>query len=189
MSNIEIIHYAMANMKFPIIRKPDGSFDSLTEFMTIELEKITEIPPKPDYKLNNEIIKQKLNELFSKPEPLPPIGNSEKHRLIIKSTDIHIESDDILYTETEVVHTLDEIHNNSSINNENESSTDDVIREPIDEEEKIVEMSYNNDEMVSTRFRNLGAKLLNAESKHKKKYKRKDREPSPDVQMRGSNKK
>ena len=81
---VEKVHYAMAHIHIPMIRKPDGSFDSLTEYITVDLEKINVIPPKPPVKMNNAYIKTKLDEMFSNPlpkqeevhiqlpEPLPP---------------------------------------------------------------------------------------------------------------------
>lgn len=81
---VEKVHYAMAHIHIPMIRKPDGSFDSLTEYITVDLEKINEIPSKPPVKMNNAYIKTKMDEMFSIPlpkqeevsvqipEPLPP---------------------------------------------------------------------------------------------------------------------
>jgi hypothetical protein len=64
---VEKVHYAMAHIHIPMIRKPDGSFDSLTDYITINLEKINEIPAKPLIKMNNAYIKIKLDEMFSIP--------------------------------------------------------------------------------------------------------------------------
>jgi hypothetical protein len=79
MAHIEKIDYAMAHLRIPILRKSDGTFENLTEYITVELEKISEIPPKPAVKANNAYIKAKLDEMFYVPvPPSGPVENPDK---------------------------------------------------------------------------------------------------------------
>lgn len=63
------VHYIMANIQVPMMRRPNGTFDSLSDHTTISFEIIDYLPSKSDYRVDNQYIKQKLNELF----PEPPI--------------------------------------------------------------------------------------------------------------------
>ena len=62
----------MAHLRVPIMRKPDGSFENLTEYITVELEKISELPPKPSVRTDNAAIKAKLDTMFYVPVPIVP---------------------------------------------------------------------------------------------------------------------
>jgi len=61
------IHYVMAIIKVPMLRQLNGSFDSLSDHTTISFEMIDDLPTKPEYKVDNNYIKLKLNEMFAEP--------------------------------------------------------------------------------------------------------------------------
>ena len=61
------IHYVMAVIKVPMLRQLNGSFDSLSDHTTVSFEMIDDLPTKPDYKVDNNYIKLKLNEMFAEP--------------------------------------------------------------------------------------------------------------------------
>ena len=60
----EKVHYIMTSIKIPLLRKPDGSVIPLTEFISADIELMKDLPEKPDYVLNNEYIKSKIDDLF-----------------------------------------------------------------------------------------------------------------------------
>ena len=68
-------YYVLANIKIPMIRKPNGKVESLIDYISIDFEKINELPSKPDYKANYDFIKQKLDLLLrsesAKDAPIP----------------------------------------------------------------------------------------------------------------------
>jgi len=59
--------YVLANIKIPMIRRSTGKVESLLDYISIEFEKIDELPLKPDYKANYDFIKQKLGAMLSSP--------------------------------------------------------------------------------------------------------------------------
>lgn len=60
--------YVLANIKIPMIQTSSGKIESLLDYISIEFEKMDELPPKPDYKANYEFIKQRLGEMLSSKE-------------------------------------------------------------------------------------------------------------------------
>ena len=60
--------YVLANIKIPMIQTSSGKIESLLDYISIEFEKIDELPPKPDYKANYEFIKQRLDKMLSSDE-------------------------------------------------------------------------------------------------------------------------
>jgi len=76
-------HYVLANIKIPMIRKPNGKVESLIEYISIDFEKINELPAKPDYTANYNLIKQKLDQML-RSEPTtenirPPCSETSDH--------------------------------------------------------------------------------------------------------------
>jgi hypothetical protein len=60
--------YVLANIKIPMLRRSTGKVESLLDYISIEFEKIDELPPKPDYKANYDFIKQKLGSMLTSKE-------------------------------------------------------------------------------------------------------------------------
>ena len=85
----EKIHYIMTSIKIPLLRKPNGSITPLTEFISADIELMKEFPEKPDYVLNNDYIKNKINDLFFIREPIadPPKQNLETTETIETTED------------------------------------------------------------------------------------------------------
>lgn len=61
--NTEYIHYVIATTRIPIMRKPNEEIEILSEFTTIEFEKINYLPEKPNYQVTSKYIEDKVNEL------------------------------------------------------------------------------------------------------------------------------
>lgn len=129
--------YVLANIKIPMIRRSTGKVESLLDYISIEFEKIDELPPKPDYKANYDFIKQKLGAMLSSPtaeekkegvkepikveEPVPveqPIKVEEPIKV-----DEPIKLEEPIKVEEPVIE-------------EKETSTDIVVYEPEPEEEE-----------------------------------------------------
>jgi len=161
------IHYVMAVIKVPMLRQLNGSFDSLSDHTTISFEMIDDLPTKPDYKVDNNYIKLKLNEMFAE----PPIALRKP-----SFTPSHIIKNDVV---------LDDV----------DTGLEEPVREPEQEptmpepnpEPIILEQEPekdNSDEIAASKLRRFGENFL---SQHKKKHSKKglkSRPPSPDFKIK-----
>lgn len=148
------IHYVMAIIKVPMLRQLNGSFDSLSDHTTISFEMIDNLPTKPDYKVDNNYIKLKLNEMFAE----PPIALRKP-----SFTSSHIIKNDVI---------LDNI----------DTGLEEPVREPELEPESEPEID-NSEEIAASQLRRFGANFLSQhKKKHSKKLK--TRPPSPDFKIK-----
>jgi len=111
--------YVLANIKIPMIRRSTGKVESLLDYISIEFEKIDELPLKPDYKANYDFIKQKLGAMLSSPTAEEKKDSTE----IIKLEEPVIE-------EKEPVPVEAPIKVEEPVIEEKETSTDIVVYEP-----------------------------------------------------------
>ena len=84
--------YVLANIKIPMIQKSTGKIESLLDYISIEFEKIDELPPKPDYKANYEFIKQRLDKMLRSKENEETVKMhfDESGPIVFKDTNEHI---------------------------------------------------------------------------------------------------
>jgi len=160
------IHYVMAIIKVPMLRQLNGSFDSLSDHTTISFEMIDNLPTKPDYKVDNNYIKLKLNEMFAE----PPIALRKP-----SFTPSHIIKNDVI---------LDDIDTGleEPVREPEQEQILEPDPEPILEPEPALEID-NSEEIAASKLRRFGENFL---SQHKKKHskKLKTRPPSPDFKIK-----
>lgn len=89
----QYIDYVIANIKIPIMRKPNEEIEILSEFTTIDFEKIIYLPEKPNYRVNSNYIKEKVNEFCKKPE------KTVKQEEIINIKDTEIQEEEVINKE------------------------------------------------------------------------------------------
>ena len=156
------IHYVMAVIKVPMLRQLNGSFDSLSDHTTISFEMIDDLPTKPDYKVNNNYIKLKLNEMFAE----PPIALRKP-----SFTPSHIIKNDVI---------LDDV--DTGLEQEPTIPEPEKEIEPEPEIEQEPEKD-NSEEIAASKLRRFSENFL---SQHKKKHskKLKTRPPSPDFKIK-----
>jgi hypothetical protein len=110
--------YVLANIKIPMIQKSTGQIESLLDYISIEFEKMDELPPKPDYKANYEFIKQRLGAMLRSDENEETVKMhfDESGPIIFKDTSETVGNDDT----KEHIPPLLELHSEIS---ENKSDT------------------------------------------------------------------
>ena len=155
------IHYVMAVIKVPMLRQLNGSFDSLSDHTTVSFEMIDDLPTKPDYKVDNNYIKLKLNEMFAE----PPIALRKP-----SFTPSHIIKNDVI---------LDDVDTRLEQEQEQEPEPEkepepepepEKEPEPEPEPEKEIEQEPeidNSEEIAASKLRRFGENFL---SQHKKKH-------------------
>ena len=156
------IHYVMAVIKVPMLRQLNGSFDSLSDHTTVSFEMIDDLPTKPDYKVDNNYIKLKLNEMFAE----PPIALRKP-----SFTPSHIIKNDVI---------LDDV--DTGLEQEPTIPEPEKEIEPEPEIEQEPEKD-NSEEIAASKLRRFSENFL---SQHKKKHskKLKTRPPSPDFKIK-----
>jgi len=126
--------YVLANIKIPMLRRSTGKVESLLDYISIEFEKIDELPPKPDYKANYDFIKQKLGAMLSSPTAEEKKDSTE----IIKieepiPVEQPIKLEEPVIEEKEPVPVEEPIKVEEPVIEEKETSTDVVVYE-VEEE-------------------------------------------------------
>ena len=191
------VQYIMATIKVPMIRQPSGKIDSLSDHTTINFETIRGLPLKPDYKVDNAYIKQKINELLRQ-KNREPIGEEVVEPLTQISEEIVEEPVEELVPQPEEEPVDDPVVDEPIDEPVDQPIDEPIVDEPIDEpldepvdEPPVLQPPSDEEqariieETAAMRLRNLGAKfLLNDKKKSSSKKVLKERSPSPEFSMR-----
>lgn len=156
----EKVHYIMTSIKIPLLRKPDGSVIPLTEFISADIELMKDLPEKPDYVLNNEYIKSKIDDLFIIREP-EPVEEPIKEPELVEDSDTEKEP------ELESLEPIIEEFSNKE--------------EELEEEKERQRILEENE--MKNRMRKLAIQSLSDNTKKTNK-KHKEREHSPTLTIR-----
>jgi len=187
------VQYIMATIKVPMIRQPSGKIDSLSDHTTIDFETIRGLPLKPDYKVDNAYIKQKINELLRQ-KNREPIGEEVVEPLTQIDEEIVEKPVEELVPQPEEEPVDEPVLDEPIVEpidvSIDEALVDVSIDEPVDEPPVLQPPSHEEqariiEETAAMRLRNLGAKfLLNDKKKSSSKKVLKERSPSPEFSMR-----